>query len=151
MTAQNITDIVMITGAVGFGAWGAWRGAIRQIGWIAAFLCAFFLARMFGPQCASALGVSLIIAYIALFVAAFILVTMVFRVLKFTAHLLLMGPLDRAAGLLIGLFKWIFFASLALNILYMCNSHWPIFSSMLAARAMRFVPWLFGVASGYLS
>lgn len=150
MTAQNVTDIIMIAGAVGFAGWGAWRGAIRQVGWLAAFLCSFFVAKLCGPGLASAIGISLIISYIALFVTAFIVVTLVFRVLRFTVHLLLMGPLDRVAGLLVGLFKWVFFASLALNILFMCNPRWPIFGSVLASRAMRLVPWLFGVARGYL-
>ncbi|MDE5912720.1 MAG: CvpA family protein [Muribaculaceae bacterium] len=150
MTPQNITDIIMIIGAVGFACWGAWRGAIRQIGWLAAFLCSFFVAKICGPGLASALGISLIISYIALFVMAFIVVSLIFRLLRFTVHLLLMGPLDRAAGLVAGIFKWLLFASLLLNILFMCNPRWPIFGSVLASRAMHLVPWLFGVARGYI-
>lgn len=150
MTPQNITDIIMIVGAIGFGCWGAWRGAIRQIGWLAAFLCAFFVSRLCGQWLASTLGVSLIISYIALFIMAFIVVTLIFRLLRLTVHLLLMGPIDRAAGLVAGVFKWVLFASLLLNILFMCNPRWPIFGSALAARAMRLVPWLFGVARGYI-
>ncbi len=151
MTAQNVTDIMLLGGAVAFGAWGIYRGAIRQIGWIVAFLCAFFVARTFGAQCASFLNISLIITYILLFILAFVLVTLIFRALRFTAHLLLMGPIDRTAGLIVGLFKWIFLASLVLNILYMCNPRWPIFASATASWTIRFVPRLFGAATGYLS
>lgn len=150
MSAADITNLILIIGAVGFAAWGTYRGAIRQIGWIAAFLCAFFAAKLFGAGLAEALSISLTVSYIILFIFTFIVITLVFRVLKFTAHLLLMGPIDRAAGLLIGLFKWVFFASLALNILYLCNPRWPIFGASMAVRAMRFAPWLFGQVTSNL-
>lgn len=151
MIPENVTDIILIVSAVGFAGWGIYRGAIRQIGWIAAFLCSFFMARMFGQRCAEAMDIDVIIAYIAVFIAVFIIVSILFRVLKFTAHLLLMGPLDRAAGMLVALFKWGFCASLLLNIFYLCNPHWPIFSSVLASHTMKFAPKIFGLATGYLS
>ncbi|MDE7388360.1 MAG: CvpA family protein [Muribaculaceae bacterium] len=150
MSAADVTNIVLIIGAVGFGAWGIYRGLIRQIGWIAAFLCAFFAAKLFGPGLASAISIGLTLSYILLFIFTFIVITLVFRVLRFTAHLLLLGPIDRAAGMLAGLFKWVFFASLTLNLLHMCNPRWPIFGASLAAKAMRFAPWLFGQVTANL-
>ena len=32
MSAQQIADIVILGGAVAFGVYGMWRGAIRQLG-----------------------------------------------------------------------------------------------------------------------
>lgn len=149
MTPEQMTDIVLLGGAVVFGAYGLMRGAIRQVGSVAAFIGAFICCRAFGASVAESLGWSQAVAMTVVFVVAFVTITLISRVLKLTAHLLLMGPVDRALGMVVGVFKWVFGASLILNILYFCNSGWPIFQSAIAEKVMRVAPCLFGMATEY--
>lgn len=144
MNSANICDIILIVGAVGFGVYGAWRGVLHQLGSVLAFLLGFLGARMFGSQMAAALNLNAVLSYIIVFMIVYIGVTVIFKVLRFTAKMLLMGPLDRFCGLLVGALKWFLFASIVLNLLYMIEPSWPIFHSKLTAWTIRFVPWLLG-------
>ena len=55
------------------GVYGMWRGAIRQLGSVAAFLCAFLMARLFGLDMADWLGgVNPMIGYTLVFALVFI-------------------------------------------------------------------------------
>lgn len=149
MTPEQITDIVLLAGTVVFGAYGMMRGAIRQLGSVGAFIGAFICCRAFGGSVAETFHWSQAVAFTVVFVVAFVTINLISRVLKLTAHLLLMGPVDRALGMVVGAFKWVFGASLILNILYYCNSGWPIFHSAIAEKVMRVAPSLFGMATEY--
>ena len=99
MSAQQIADIVILGGAVAFGVYGMWRGAIRQLGSVAAFLCAFLMARLFGLDMADWLGgVNPMIGYTLVFALVFIGISLIASVLKFTANLLMLGAVDRLAA-----------------------------------------------------
>ena len=82
MSAQQIADIVILGGAVAFGVYGMWRGAIRQLGSVAAFLCAFLMARLFGLDMADWLGgVNPMIGYTLVFALVFIGISLIASVL----------------------------------------------------------------------
>lgn len=83
MSAQQIADIVILGGAVAFGVYGMWRGAIRQLGSVAAFLCAFLMARLFGLDMADWLGgVNPMIGYTLVFALVFIGISLIASVLN---------------------------------------------------------------------
>lgn len=150
MTPEQITDLVLLAGAVTCAIWGLWRGAIKQLGSVAAFLCAFLVARLFGAEVASWLGVSPMWVYMALFVVVFIAVTLLATILKFTARLLMLGPVDKLLGALIGLVQWTLLCSLLLNLARLAGMDWPIFGSRLAQLVTDFAPWLFGYAAAMI-
>ena len=99
MSAQQIADIVILGGAVAFGVYGMWRGAIRQLGSVAAFLCAFLMARLFGLDMADWLGgVNPMIGYTLVFALVFIGISdcVGAEIYRQSAHARRGGPSGRA-------------------------------------------------------
>ncbi len=151
MSAQQIADIMILGGAVAFGVYGMWRGAIRQLGSVAAFLCAFLMARLFGLDMADWLGgVNPMIGYTLVFALVFIGISLIASVLKFTANLLMLGAVDRLAGLVIGALKWLLLMSILLNLAQLADIGLPVYGSRIVTATADLAPWLFGYAAGII-
>lgn len=151
MNAATVVTIILVGGAIAMALYGAYRGAIRQIGSVAAFLLGFLAAKLFSGRITELFEWPQMLSYVLVFVAVFIAVVFLARILRFTVKMLLLGPIDRLIGLLIGAAKWMLFASLFLNLVWACGFHPECLDTPAAYWIGRFAPKLFGLASGYFN
>jgi membrane protein required for colicin V production len=90
--------------------WGAWRGVVREIislaGWVIAFLAANLFAGPVSAHMPAALQspqLRVLAAFVAIFVAALIVTTLIGILLSKLVKAVGLGGLDRALGALFGL------------------------------------------------
>jgi len=90
--------------------WGAWRGLVREIlsilGWIIAFLAANLFAGPLGetmPASIPSPELRVLVAFVAVFVGALAVATLLGLVLSKFVHAIGLGGLDRALGSLFGI------------------------------------------------
>lgn len=150
MNAITIVNVILIGGLVIMAVYGAWRGCIRQIGSVAGFLLGFLAARLFAPTVTQTFEWPGFLSYALVFSAVFVAVEILARVLRLTVKMLLLGPIDRLLGLLVGAAKWLLFASLLINLIWVCGFSPEWLQTPVAAKVGRFAPKLFGLASNYL-
>lgn len=120
------TDVILLVLSVAACALGAWRGAVRQIGIVVAFVLALLVCCGFGAQTAALLlpsGVAGDTAmqwavYVVLFVVVFVAVTLLARLVHASFSVARMGLLDRIAGALLQLGIWLVAGSVLLNIYF---------------------------------
>lgn len=150
MTPPTIIALTLIAGTIAFAAYGTWRGAIRQIGSIAAFLFAYLGAQLFGHNLAATLSLPPFLSYCIIFTLIFILVMVLTRILRLTVKMILLGTLDRMLGAIIGAAKWLLLTSLLINLFIMCGVPDRTFASPVAQWVTQFLPRLFGLAQTYI-
>ncbi len=150
MTAAAWVGVSLIVATVAFAAYGAWRGAIRQIGSVAAFLFGFLAAQLFGANVAAALALPVFACYCIVFAFIFALVVVLARVLRLTVKMLLLGPFDRMLGAVIGAAKWVLLTSLLLNLFIMCGVPAEYFAARFTRWVIEFLPRIFGLAQNYM-
>lgn len=143
MTVTQIVSIILIGGTIAMAIYGGYRGAIRQIGTVAAFLLGFLASKLFAGRLTAIFEWHPMISYALIFTAVFITVMILARILRFTVKMLLLGPVDRLLGLLIGAAEWMLFASLVINLIWALDFHPDCFSSPTAQWIGRFAPKLF--------
>lgn len=151
MSTPEIVNLTLIGGTVAYATYGAWKGFIPQLGSVAAFLLGFLGARLFGPQVAAQLELPLMLCYVVLFAIVFIATTIVTKVLHLTVKMLLLGPVDRLLGAIIGAAKWLLLTSLLINLFIMCVPDTTAFSAPFARWVTGFATRLFGLAQNCLS
>jgi len=103
----------MVIGVIAlvFGIIGAKRGLIREVFRFAAFLVGFFVAFLYCRDLQGAMGwfknqtVAAATAFVTLFVAVFILVTLVGYLLRKFTDAVTLGWVDNVFGLIFGLLK----------------------------------------------
>ncbi|MHC5010748.1 MAG: CvpA family protein [Planctomycetota bacterium] len=112
MIAFQAADGVVLLLLVAFGAWGAWKGSVRQIGTLLLLIAGFPLARQFGPSLESTVAkvisvhgfarqaVSWAVVYVAAVIAGGALLTALQPFLK---RVRLGGPMERLLGALLGI------------------------------------------------
>jgi len=104
-------DMVIGVIALVFGIIGAKRGLIREVFRFAAFLAGFFVAFLYYRDLQGAMGgfknqtVAAATAFVTLFVAVFILVTLVGYLLRKFTDAVTLGWVDHVFGLIFGLLK----------------------------------------------
>lgn len=151
MTTPEIVNLTLIVGTVGFAAYGAWKGCIRQLGSVAAFLIGFFGSKIFAPTIADRLQLPLMACYAVVFALCFVLVMMIAKVLHLTVKMLLLGPVDRMLGALIGAAKWLLLTSLLIQVFIMCAPETTAFSAPFSTWVGSFAGRLFGLAQSYIN
>lgn len=151
MNLPLIVTIILILGTIGMAIYGAYRGAIHQIGSVAAFLLGFLAAKLFAGGITRLFEWPQMLSYVIVFVAVYAFVLFLARIMKLTVKMLLLGPLDRLFGLLIGAAKWMLFASLIINLIWACGFYPECFQTPAAHWIGRFAPKIFGFAQGYLT
>ena len=151
MNFTVIMTVILIAGTVAMAIYGAYRGAIRQVGSVAAFLLGFLAAKLFSPGITRLFEWPQMLSYALVFVAVYISVIFLARILKLTIKMLLLGPLDRLFGFLIGAAKWMLFASLVINLIWACGFSPECFQTPTAHWIGRFAPKIFGLAQAYLN
>ncbi len=146
MDSVTVLNVVLIGGTLAMGIYGAYRGGIHQIGSVAAFLLAFFVARVVGGSVAEAVKCPSMVCYAVIFATVFVATTVATRILRLTVKLLLMGPIDRLLGMLIGAAKWVLICSFVLNLAIFAGLHGAALSTPFAKWVVAFLPHLFGIA-----
>ena len=159
--------LVIVLAAAAIVGWN--KGAIAQIGSIAAVVGALIVCRSFGPVAvplvAGWLGVdepgqsawsdysATLLAYAALFMIAWLLVWTLSRMIRRAIHLVHLGVIDRAAGSLFLMAKWVLVGSILLNLLMIVQPDAAVFALSPASPPwqkplidliMAFAPWLWG-------
>jgi membrane protein required for colicin V production len=90
-------------------AWGIWRGLVREVlsilGWVIAFLAANLFAGPLGAALPASIPtpeLRLLCAYVAIFVGALVIVSLVALLLSALVKAVGLGALDRVLGALFG-------------------------------------------------
>ncbi|MCM1310929.1 MAG: CvpA family protein [Bacteroides sp.] len=146
MATPEIVNLTLICGTVAFAAYGAWKGFIPQLGSVAAFLLGFLGSKLIAPSIASQLEIPVMLCYIVMFAIIFILTIMLCKVLHLTVKMLLLGPVDRLLGAIIGAAKWLLLTSLLINLFLLCAPSTSAFSASFAQWVTKFAMRLFGLA-----
>lgn len=115
-------DIFILAIVVVGGILGYQRGLIAQAGAIIAVLAGIVAARMFGPELSQWFAkdpapglVDIVSGYGVVFVAAYLLVWLVARMVRTAFRTVKLGIVDRLAGALFRLGEWLLLLSLVLN------------------------------------
>ncbi len=131
MDSMTVLDIIIIIIFVAAAVLGFRKGFVTQIGSFAAIVIAVLVCRMSGGQVAELIMPSsaephdasplphyiyMVVAYCIVYLAAYYVVTIVVKLLKFVVHTVFLGPLDRIGGALVSVVKWFIPVSLALNL-----------------------------------
>lgn len=114
-------DILIIIVAVAGAVVGFARGIIAQVGQIVAIIGSIVLCRLFGGTVASIFGSpddfgNVIIAYAIVFVAGYLLIWLVARMLRGVIHTARLGIADSLAGAVFKTVQWLLIVSLAMNL-----------------------------------
>lgn len=142
------------------------KGAIKQIGSIAAVVGALIVCRSFGhlvvPLVAGWLGVdeagqsawsdysATTLAYAALFMVSWLIVWLLTRMLHEAINLVHLGIINRIGGAAFLVAKWALVASVILNLLRVVQPDAALFSASqgwqawLLGMVIDFAPWLWG-------
>jgi membrane protein required for colicin V production len=102
-------DYAILTGLVVSIAWGAWRGLVREVISVAAWVLAFLGANYFGGPLAEVMPESIptpelrvLIAYVAVFVVVLAVCTLLGQFLRRLVKVAGLGELDHVLGGLFG-------------------------------------------------
>ncbi len=160
---MSAVDIIIILVICVAAITGFTKGAIRQIGSTAGVVAGFIAARLFGAQVGLILrttnpeGAELppvvqeimgcIIVFLAVWIAVFIIVRLVRGIIKVIG----LSFLDRLGGALLMVLKWLLGISVVMNIWYFFAPESSVFSSsaIFGGSILRFImnlfPWLMGL------
>ena len=116
-------DIILLAVAVIAAVTGAMRGLVLQIGSIAGLLSAIVVCRLFGQDVSAAVvnpasehaTALTVMVYVLLFLAVYIGVMLLARLLGATLSAIRLRPFDRVAGALFRTGIWLVLCSLLLN------------------------------------
>ena len=120
----------MVALGVAGGVMGVRKGLMGQLGSVAGVIIGVVACRLFGPQVTDMImpagqGPEVnsmskyaysILAYAGVYIVAYYAVILVARLLRTVTHTLLLGPLDRMAGAVVSIVKWLLALSVALNL-----------------------------------
>jgi len=116
-------DIVILVVLVASLAIGFRKGIIVQAGSLGGIVLGVVLCRLFGIRLAAIIAgaeapgyIDSVLANVILFIGGFLSVKLVAHFCKQLTHALALGGLDRLAGALFGLFKWMLVLSILLNL-----------------------------------
>ncbi len=115
-------DIVVLAIVGVLGVRGLFRGFIREafavVAWVGGIALSFLFAAELAPVVADTIGVGppfdRAIAGTGIFLAVYVVVEIVARILRRIAHAIFLGPVDRMAGLVLGAAKGAVLCGLAL-------------------------------------
>ncbi len=127
---MNVIDIIIIVCLVIAILWGIKDGAIRQAGSLAAFVVALLLAKSFGPQVATLLGINgqyaHIWGYAIVAIICFVGVGLVATTLRKVVSAVGLGSLDRLAGGVLSFLKCALLLSLIFSLFNILNGSYSL-------------------------
>lgn len=147
---MSVIDLLILAAVVGAVIQGLRRGLIGQVGSIAAIVIALIGCRMFGgvlsglfPESHPALAdiLSNAVVYVVLYLG----VLFVARALKFAVHAVLLGPIDRLAGVVFAVAKWVVGLSVLLNAVFAIAPSAKPAESPATDAVTAVAPWLWGI------
>lgn len=169
ITSDVVFTVILAIVLVAAAIVGWHKGAIAQIGSIAAVVGALIVCRSFGPMVVPMvsgwLGVdeagqsawsdysASLLAYAAVFMIAWLLVWMLTRMIRNAIHLVHLGVIDRLGGSIFLVAKWVLVGSILLNLLKVVQPDAAVFAHTAASQpwqaplvdaVLAFAPWLWG-------
>ncbi|MDE6485030.1 MAG: CvpA family protein [Duncaniella sp.] len=161
---MELLDVVLIVMAVAGAVTGWLKGFIGQIGALAGIVAGVLACRCAGDRFAAWLGpmispegadsiVTVAGCNIVLFLVVYIAVVVTGRLLKALVNIALLGPLDRVAGAVFGVFKWWFLAGVVLALWASVSPGSAVATSdgTLAAAVRDGALWLIGAGISAMS
>lgn len=169
---MNWVDILILAVFVVAVVTGFRRGLIGQVSSIAAVVIGLIGCRMFGSTVSGWFGwmvpdslesgpmaefIPAVVANALIYTLVYYVVRIAGKLLRLAAKLLLMGPLDRALGVVFSLFKWCLGLSIVLNLwlaLYPDSdavSKSTVGGGKAVVTVMEIAPWLWGTVSAELA
>ncbi len=119
-----ILAVIAVGAVIGFR-----RGIVVQVGQIAALTAGVILSRLFGPQMSALFAgghgsestLNYVCGHVVVFIAAYVVTLLVFRMIRGTVHCLSLGIIDRLAGAVFKAAQWLLLLSVALNIFFLVS------------------------------
>lgn len=148
---MSVTDIVILATCALAAAWGCWRGFIRQLGSFVAILLGIVACQLFGTNVAATLGWQLWVTDIILFIIVYAAVILLSRLIHSASKALLLGPINRSAGAVLGVVKALILASIVLNVWLAFDPGSSIRHGVITPIVCRMAPKLFGCVANYLN
>ena len=164
---MSFLDILILVILAGSLLYGFKKGLIKQIGSVAAIVLGIIAARILGGAIGALFGLILPVSFVeteagqfaisimgrvSVFVLIYCVVLFLAKSLKFLAHLLLMGPIDRALGAVMAMVQWFLAFSVILNIYAAFNpdtlltNHSQLAGGLALEAIISFAPMLLGSA-----
>ncbi len=126
--------IIVVLGAAAI--MGFVRGMLSQVGQIAGLVVGVLACRVFGSTVIDLVGgngeasaVVSLVAYGIIFVATYVAVWLLARLLRLAVHAVKLGIFDRLAGAVFKMFLWSIMLSLALNVVLLISGDDEMFNS----------------------
>ncbi|MCH5347291.1 MAG: CvpA family protein [Muribaculaceae bacterium] len=162
---MSFIDILILIVFIAAVCYGLKLGLIRQLGSIAGLILGLIAARLFGDAVADIYGAFVpesfgtesvrlytcsILGRVTVLVLVYAIVVLVARGLKKVFHSLLLGPVDRALGVVLALVQWFLGLSLVLNIFaalfpsVALSEHSQLAGGLALQAVMAVAPTLFG-------
>lgn len=119
-----ILAVLAVGAVIGFH-----RGVVVQVGQIAALIAGVILSRLLGPQVSaifagghgSESAINYVCGHLVVFIAAYGVTFLVFRMIRGTVHCLSLGIIDRLAGAVFKAAQWLLILSVALNLFFLVS------------------------------
>ncbi len=162
---MNYIDFIIVLIVLIGALYGLIKGVFRQLGSLGGFVAGVLVSRLFGGSFASLLqqmfdlpaGVSRIAAYSLLFLLVYLICLQLMRLIHHISQQVALGWLDRLAGALFGVLKYLVIFSILLNLVHIIDPKVrmlparEVSTSHLYGYALRIAPALFAIAQEQLS
>lgn len=142
-----ILIVVLAAGALGWT-----KGFIGQISQLIGIILAIAACRIFGDYVTGLIAghnandtvIYTVIAYTLLFLAVYIIVWLIAKMLLSAIHVLHVGILNRIGGAIFCICKWMILVSLVLNVYAALVPDTALSASRLYNKTLAFAPWILG-------
>lgn len=154
-------SLILIIALVAAALWGWHKGFLTQLGAAGGLIIGVVACRLLGPVAMEHIPVADVTEsfprhylqicgiYAGIYIAAYLVVVMVTKLMKLIVGKLCLGPVDSLAGAIVGLLKWAVPLSLGLNLVGLLwpgieifTAHNPVIDTVAG-----FAPWLLGILS----
>lgn len=149
--SPDILDLLLLGGAVCYAVYGLSAGIIRQLGSVAGLAVGYLASRFCSEPVSQSLGLSPLICSIGIFVLCYVGVNVIAKVLRKTARMVLLGPIDRILGALFGVLNWLVITSLLLNLFMFCKPDAEALTGRVAQFTLNVLPRALDIAQQYTS
>ena len=146
----TIISVIILTGALIAAGVGLYVGIIKQLSSVLALVLGVLAGRFFGATVALELGLHVFVGSAIVAVGVYLAVMILTKILRKTAHFLLLGPLDRTLGAIVSVICWLAFASLLLNLYVLSVPETTLLDSAFTQWTLDFLPMLIGTAENLI-
>lgn len=154
-------SLILIIALVAAACWGWHKGFLSQLGAAGGLILGVVACRLLGPVAMEHIPVADVTEsfprhylqicgiYAGIYIAAYLAVVIVTKLMKLIAKKLCLGPVDSLAGAVVGLLKWAVPLSLGLNLVGLLWPNVELFTvhNPVIDAITGFAPWLLGILS----